>query len=240
MWYDLFTDAFLELKQGVDDPYTWTTGKGCGYSLQGERHPYTNKSESDILYNASRELYYVDEGVSLGPVDRHLLMGGVDPIIEEYSPDNPLKKVSVIQTIYFGLVPETIVDRVKNCNRPGGAIKDMTKDEAEEILERYKEAMENRWSKNWDDDSAGDVQFVIFSDDEGAIGTTGRTLRDITLDNGRLMAISICIIALFSAILLITPDWIESRVLVTLIGVALVVLAFFASLGFAILVGIKM
>ena len=84
----------------------------------------------------------------------------------------------------------------------------MTEDEAEEILEMDKEAMENTWSKNWDDDSAVDVQIFIFSDDSGAIGTTGQTFRDITLDSVKLLAISICILALFPVILLITPDWI--------------------------------
>ena len=136
-------------------------------------------------------------------------------------------------------MPEDIVERVKNCNRPGGPI-DMTEDDATDILEAYKKAFEESWTEDWDDDNSGDVQFVLFADDSGAIGTTGRTLRDITLDNGKLMSISIVLIALFSVILLISPDWIESRVLITLVGVALVVLAFFASLGLAILAGIKM
>jgi hypothetical protein len=64
-------------------------------------------------------------------------------------------------------------------------------------------------------------------------------LRDITLDNGKLMAVSILLIALFSVMILISPNWIESRVLITLIGVGLVLLAFFASIGLAILIGIK-
>lgn len=64
MWYELLLDSesFLGIRQGEDDPYTWTLGAGCGYSLGGERDPYTNRSETDILGNASRELYFVDEG----------------------------------------------------------------------------------------------------------------------------------------------------------------------------------
>ncbi|KAL7573818.1 hypothetical protein ACA910_007843 [Epithemia clementina (nom. ined.)] len=241
MWIDIHLNSpnFLDIVQGEDDPYTWTTSNGCGYSLGGEREPYSGRSDESILYNASRELYFVDEGASLGPIDRHLLLGGVFPPIEEYSKDDPLQKVEVIQTLYSGLLPADILNRVKNCNRPGGPITNMTVEDAEAILKSYKQLFEENWSEGYDDENNGDVQFVFCSDDSGAIGTTGRILRDITLDNGKLMAISICLIALFSVILLVSPDWIESRVLITLIGVCLVVLAFFASLGLAILIGIK-
>ena len=167
------------------------------------------------------------------------IVGGVEPPIGEYNKENPLKKVTVIQSIYSGLLPGDIVDRVKNCNRPGGAI-NLTEDEAQDILREYKEAFENNWAEGYNDPNDGEIQFVLFSDDAGAIGTTGRTLRDITLDNGKLMAISIIFIALFSVVLLVSPDWIESRVLITLVGVCLVVLSFFAGLGMVILIGIKM
>jgi predicted exporter len=53
------------------------------------------------------------------------------------------------------------------------------------------------------------------------------------------MAVSILLIALFSVMILISPNWIESRVLITLVGVGLVLLAFFAAIGLAILIGIK-
>jgi hypothetical protein len=71
------------------------------------------------------------------------------------------------------------------------------------------------------------------------VGTTGRLLEEITLDNGTLVAISITLIAAFSAIFLFHWDLVESRVLVTLVGVSLVILAFYAALGFALMVGIK-
>jgi hypothetical protein len=240
MFYDLMIDSpgFLNLVQGEDDPYTWTTGQGCGYSLSGERDKYTNQTDENILLRASRELYYIDEGETVGVVDRNLLLGGVTPRVGNYSFEDPLQEVGVLQTLYVGLLPKKIVDRVKNCNRPGGSI-DITVDEAEDILRNYKEAFEDSWSEGWNDNDKGEVQFVIFTDDNGVIGTTGRMLRDITLDNGKLMAISIILIAFFSVMILISPNWIESRVLITLVGVALVLLAFFASIGFAILIGIK-
>jgi hypothetical protein len=59
------------------------------------------------------------------------------------------------------------------------------------------------------------------------------------LDNNVLTSISIVLIAVFSALFLFSFDWVESRVGITLIGVGLVVIAFFGALGFALLVGVK-
>jgi predicted RND superfamily exporter protein len=59
------------------------------------------------------------------------------------------------------------------------------------------------------------------------------------LDNNVLTSISILLIALFSALFLFSQDWVESRVLITLLGVSLVVIAFFGALGFALLIGVK-
>lgn len=64
-------------------------------------------------------------------------------------------------------------------------------------------------------------------------------LQEITLDNTALTVLSIALIAIFSVLFLFSLDWVESRVLITLVGVALVCLAFFAAVGFAILIGTK-
>lgn len=71
------------------------------------------------------------------------------------------------------------------------------------------------------------------------IGTTGRMLEEITLSNEVLMAVSIVIIAAFSILFLFSFDPIESKIMITIAGVILVVLAFFASVGFGLMVGIK-
>lgn len=164
MWYDLLVDSpnFLGLVQGESDPYVWTTGQGCGYELGGSRYPYTDSaSTEELMGNASGELYYIDEGESVGAIDRNLLMGGRNP--RDYDVGNPLREVSVIQSIYPALLPEDIVQRVKNCNRPDGSV-DISLDDAEEILYRFKEKIEDTWTRGWDDDSAGNVSFVGFFD----------------------------------------------------------------------------
>jgi hypothetical protein len=165
MWYDLMVDSpsFLNLIQGESDPYTWTTGQGCGYDLGGARFQYDAADATSILANASGELYYIDEGESVGAIDRNLLMGGIEP--QSYNLSSPLEKVSVFQTIYPALLPEDIVKRVQNCNRPQGSL-EIDVEDAEEILHRFKEAFEDTWARDWDDATAGNVSFVGFFDGE--------------------------------------------------------------------------
>jgi len=64
-------------------------------------------------------------------------------------------------------------------------------------------------------------------------------LEEITLSGGTLTVISIALIALFSVAFLYNFDSVTSKVTITLIGVLLVILAFFAAMGFGLLVGIK-
>ena len=79
------SDGFLGVTQGQDDPYSWTTGAGCDYSLGGSRYSFTGRSVDDILSNSSRLIYNIDEGTSLGPMDPHLLLGGITPTHDAYS-----------------------------------------------------------------------------------------------------------------------------------------------------------
>ena len=141
-----------------------------------------------------------------------------------------------------GVVPDrrarVIIGRV--ANRPGGPIEGLSVDDAQEVLYRFKEQWETAWSEGWDDESSGNVTFSGFWDDSGAGGTTGRMLEEITLSSGSLMTISFIIIVIFSALFLFSFDVIKSRVLLTIIGVLLVILTFFAALGVAILSGIKL
>lgn len=240
MWYDLLitSEDLLRIREGVDDPYSWSLGVGCGYSLREPRGLYTGQNDSAILKTASRDLYYIDEGTVLGALSPELLVGGATPQVGNYSYDSPLKSASVIQTLYPAAVPSRIVDRVKNCKRPGGPV-DLTEEEAKQVLFLWKEAAENAWNQGWDDPNDGEVQFVSFSDDAGVIGSTGRMLREITLSNTTLTVISIVLIAVFSVLFMFNFDLVESRVFVTLVGVSLVVLAFFAAVAMGLLVGIK-
>jgi len=157
----------------------------------------------------------------------------------------------------------------KNCNRPGGPIDDITEEDAKEVLTQFKLEYEEKWSKGWDDLSAGEVQFVSFYDgkkkrlvsflfklsgesiqliiskltffiDVGAVGTTARILQEVTLSGGNLMLISFCIIAIFSILFLASSNKVESRIVITTTGVCLVILSFFGALGTAIIAGIKL
>jgi len=165
MWYELLIDsgAFLGITQGVSDPYVWTSGNGCGYTLGGSRYSYTNQTEKQILNASSRLLYTIDEGVSAGAIDRNLIIGGATPAIGKADYSNPLETVSVLQNLYVLLRGEAIPDRVRNCNRPGGPI-NITTEDAEQILYDFKKAFEENWVAGWDDPNNGEVQFVGFFD----------------------------------------------------------------------------
>jgi hypothetical protein len=49
--------------------------------LGGNRYSYngTSTSQQELLGIALGELYYIDEGESVGAIDRNLLMGGKEP-----------------------------------------------------------------------------------------------------------------------------------------------------------------
>jgi len=245
MWFDLLADSpsFLNLTQGSSNPYTWTLGQGCGYSLAGQRFSYSAGDGSNqtfqeyLMANASGELYYIDEGETIGPIERTLLIGGLEP--PNFSPTNPLTKVSVVQSLYPALRPDGIVERVSNCNRPDGPI-DISEADAKEMLFQFKKAFEKTWSRDWDTvDPDDQVQFVGFFDDAGASGTVARLLEDITLSSGILLAASVLIIAFFSVVFLFDCDPIESRAMITLFGVLLVLISYFAAVGFGLILGIK-
>lgn len=239
MFYDLLvdSDAFLNIKQGESDPYDWTTGNGCGYSLTGSRYSYTNMAEESILVNASRDLYSFEEGAALGAIDARTLMSST-PRVGDYNVANPLQTVPVLQNLYPALTSAGVVERVKNCNRPGGPL-EISIEDATQISLKFKNAFEINWAKGWDDPDSGEVQFVGFFDDIDTIGTTGRVLEELTLDNGRLTTISIIIIAVVSAVFLFSFDAISSQVGVCMVGVALVTICFFGAIGCGVLIGIK-
>lgn len=238
MWYDQMKDSILGVKQGEDSSYSFTLGVSCNdYVLGGERPSYTNASDATILNKASDNLYFFDEGLSLGTVDKNLLMGKTVPALSEQS---PLESVGVMQTLYIALSEmSNIVDRVKNCNRPGGPV-EISERDAEKILGLFKEGFDETWSKGWDDESDGEVQFVSFFDDGGVGGTTSRFLNDITRDFSKLALVVIILLMAFSALSLISSDTVHSMVLLGITGTSLVIIAFFAGLGFALLCNIKM
>ena len=234
MWYGLLIDSpgFLGLVEGVSDPFTYTTGEGCGYDLGGERATYTNKTESSILLAASGDLYFIDEGSSIGALDKALLMGGtkITNSSEEVSKTNPYTEVASFQNIYPALIPESMVDRVKNCNRPRGAI-NITLEDAEIVIEQFKMTLLDAWSAGWDNETEGDVQFTGFFDSIGTPGTFNFVLRDISNDSGSLTLISVAIIAALSMLFLANTNAVQSRIGITLVGVILVLISFVGALG---------
>jgi hypothetical protein len=212
MFYDRLIDSgsFLVLSEGADDPYGWTTGQACGYDLRGERNIITGMSDEDILYNASRELYYIDEGELVGVISPALLIGDSTPAVGDYSFENPLEEVGVVQTLYGALLPKDIVQRVRHCKRPDGAV-NITIEDAETILFDWKKAMEDTWTEGWDDDNAGEVQFVGFFDDNAVVGTTGRMLEESELHPGSRGIICDDLFALISFLFVLLRSYVGQQ-----------------------------
>lgn len=175
---------------------SWTTGSGCGYDLGSSRFSYTGQSEDSILQNASTFLYNIDEGAEIGVIDTTPLIGDVYPPVGQYSFENPLQHVGLLQTVYITLVAQGIVERVKHKNRPGGP-RNITEEDAREVLILFKASFESLWAEGWDDDSE-EVQFICFFDDAGTPGTLGVFVNSVTKSSGLLTAASILVLVAFS------------------------------------------
>ena len=243
MWYDLLVDSpfVLDIKQGADDPYSWTLGLGCDYEIGGSRFSYSGQSEDIILQNASIELYNIDEGVQIGVVNRKPLIGDVGPSVGEYSLANPLQHVGLMQNVYLTLSAQDIVRRVKHVNRPGGIL-NVTEDDAKAVLKQFKARFEDSWSREWDKDGgeAEDLQFVGFFGDSEVPGTIGRFLSKISERSALTTAISIIIVAILAAMFQSISDSILSQFSVTIGGGMLLFLALFAAIGLGKTINVDM
>jgi hypothetical protein len=158
-------------------------------------------------------------------------MGGSTPSpIDLATASNPLTKVTSFQNIYPALIPEGVVDRVINFNRPNGPL-NITEEDAEVVVEKFKVAMVDKWSTGWDDENAGEVQFTAFFDSIGVPGTFSFVLRDISDDSASLTLISVGLIVLVSMVFLASFNRVESRIGITFVGVLIVLLSFVGALG---------
>jgi hypothetical protein len=216
-------------------PYTYQINKAGA-----PRPVVTGSTDESIMNGASEVCYTWDEGAAYPATNKPLTFGGTKPSAVEVSPTNPFTSVKAFQNVYRFIAVEDIVSRVSMSIRPGGA-KVITKADGEQILYKMKEEFENTFSKGWDDDSHGDVSFSAFSDDNGAIGTFGRTLADFTTKSAALTLFSYLILVILCAALLCnTSNPVRSQSLLGFLGGVLVILAFFGAIGCTVLSGIKL
>lgn len=252
-------DGILGSCDGITDPYRFTSGAGSGaakytaatavppaaaswstgYSLGGSRFPYSGASDADVLKAASGDIYWMDEGASLGAYNRELTIGGGTPASPTVS--NPMTTAPAIQNVYTLNSIARLKERVASTDRPtsSGGPQTITDAQAEEILYKFKEKIEDTWTEGWDDATAGDVQFLAFSDDTGVIGTTGRMMGDVADDSVTLSMISYIVIIVLTAGLLFSNDFEKSQVALGTVGVFLAIGAFLAAIGLTALTGEK-
>jgi hypothetical protein len=248
-------DGILGSCKGLTDPYKFTSGQGSGaanykcnttgtctwttgYNLGGSRYKYTGASEADVLKAASGDIYWMDEGASLGAYNRELTIGGIEPANPTVA--TPMTKAPAIQNVYTLNSIARLKERVASTDRPtsSGGPQTITDAQAEEILYKFKEKIEDTWTDGWDT-TTGDVQFLAFSDDTGVVGTTGRIMGDVANDSVTLSLISYIVIIVLTAGLLFSTDFEKSQVALGTVGVFLAIASFIAALGITSLTGEK-
>jgi len=207
----------------------------------GQPRTSTSNDDSTLLSTVSGTCYNWDEGLLLPKTFHVMTLGGTSP----NSPDGinstePYSKVKATQSIYYFLTPQKIQKRVALSARPAGAIT-LSKSDAEEVMYKFKKEFEETFSKGWDDDKAGDVEFVGFTDDTGVVGSFGRTLLTFTLQSVPLSLACYAITAVVCSLLLANfRDYVRSRMALGMFGALVAVIAFSAAIGLTALFNIKL
>jgi len=216
-------------------PYTYQVNKG------GEaRFVSTGASEQGILAAASDTCYAWDEGQGYPAASKPITFGGSTPGSVDVSATNPLEIVKAFQVVFRIIAPSDIVARVALAVRPGGPL-EISENDAEEIMYKMKEKFEDAFTKGWDDEEDGDVQFSAFSDDVGVVGSFGRTLEEFTTDSAPLSAYSYAALLVLSTLLLTSFNHpVRSQGSLGFVGAFMVVLAFLGAIGLSVFSGIAL
>lgn len=170
--------------------------------------------------------------------------------------DNLLTEVQAIQNVY---VFETDVPNAEGCPDQDsftGAIKEMVNldarpaewggpveisdDDEIDILKAFKEEFENKWTEGWDDEDAGEVQFLLFIDDSGSIGTFGRALEKFSGDSAPNTIAAYVVMILMVVIVMFNCNPVKSQMSVSVVGILMAILSFAGSLGVTCLAGISL
>jgi len=206
------------------------------------RRPALNDSgvllnESEVLAAASKTCYLFDGGAFLPPVQPTLVFGAPQPA--DFNETNPLTHVSALQHVHSLEVPEGMIAKMTSQYRPGGPIDGISYDQARRALEDLKKQFEDRVSEFWDNPSAGPVQYVSFSDDQGVIGTFGRVLPEVAESAMPLAFVYSGVTILFSIFMFMHHQCSLSRTLLVAVGAIYAILATYGALGLIAWMGVE-
>jgi hypothetical protein len=224
---------FMELQT----PYTFRTyGAGIGTPRPYLKDPKTGAllNTSDVLAAASEKCYAWDGGLALPANLNPILYGNPEP--SDYNATNKLTTVASLEHIWQFMVPKTIQKRVKTRPAHAGGPLNITLDQANQVLDKFKLAYEKKFSEGWDT-GAGILFQTAFSDDIGSGGSFKRTLTELTTDSMPLIAVYSIVTVVIAGVILASLNLVESKVLLGMVGALYAILGCFAGLGLSALVG---
>jgi hypothetical protein len=207
--------------------------------LQNPDNASEYASDKDVLQAASFSCFNFDGGRAI-PANLNPIMYG-NPSPKDYSMSNPLTSVETLMSIHSLLVPETVVTRMKDPNRPmatGGPI-EITEEIAKKMLEAFKEEADVWGTEEWKS-GKGNVEFLVFSDDRGSLGTTARTMNQIIQSSIPFIIVFGLVTSFMSAAFFIYPSCVHSRALLIFVGACETILCFIGALGVSVLLGINL
>jgi len=228
--------AHLDQMFAGQTPYTFSTRRRRPHL----KNPVTGDlaTDAEVLERASSPCNAWDDGQAM-PANLNVLLYG-SPMPANFSVNRNLTSVEALQHLYRFLVPKDLRTRVASrSTRHGGPLK-ITEDQANRVMKAYKEAFEETFSADWNDDGSGALQNTAFADDAGAAGTFARTLSEVTTDSLPLIAIYGGVTVLLSALFFVSMDCVASRVVLVVLGSMFAILGCFAALGLSALCGISL
>eukprot|EP00933_Yihiella_yeosuensis_P057651 TRINITY_DN5761_c0_g1_i4.p1 TRINITY_DN5761_c0_g1~~TRINITY_DN5761_c0_g1_i4.p1 ORF type:complete len:1207 (-),score=263.33 TRINITY_DN5761_c0_g1_i4:401-4021(-) len=225
------------LIKGSTNPYSWQLG--VNLKPQGHPRPSINASTEANLKAVSGSIYWFDEGSMIPAYTEEIIIGGAKPAVRKHDGSESLTEVKALQHVWPLLMPSAIVQRVASAYRPGGPLK-ITEATAKKVLKEMKKAMEETFSAGWDSSDSDTNQYLSFSDHIGALGSFGRSLKEMTEDSLPLSGVSFGMSIFVSVLFLARRDQLESRMVLGFVGGIFAVLAFSAALGITTLSGIDL
>lgn len=156
-----------------------------------------------------------------------------------------LTNVQGLQVVYFLNEAKYLKSKVASPIRQQGPGNyppvEISEDDALEVVMKMKEKMEEVWTRNWDkdDDETADVnRYTAYTGGDG--GTFYRVLKKTTEDSVVPSVVSYVVIIVVSVVLMMSPRPTESKMLVSLLGALLSIVAFSGALGLVVLGGSRL
>ncbi|EOD39133.1 hypothetical protein EMIHUDRAFT_460413 [Emiliania huxleyi CCMP1516] len=200
--------------------------------------------DAEVRAAVSGECFAWDGGSIYGEVNKELVVGSAKANASGF-----YEYAGAIQAVFVLTNGAAVQQRLRARPETAGGARDISLEEAMEVLEAMKAALEESavaeqagpWESDPDPARVTRTLHSAFSDDAVVPGTFTQTLRDETYSSINIMIVNFLLVGALAALFFVDcASAVRSRVLLALSGVALAVLAFLASLGLVALASIKL